>query len=151
MRMNDLPSSVFHPPTSASPAESGTHLLQSQAWGELKSRFGWSAQRVQASGVAAQILFRRLPLGFTLAYIPNRPIIHSTNNEQATRLFTVIHSEDKERRAILLKVEPDIWRMDCPSDLPEPATNFLTGPGFIPGDAIQPRTSLVIDLRSDED
>ena len=48
------------------------HLLQSWAWGQLKSRFGWVASQVHTGGNAgAQILFRRLPLGLTNAEIDN--------------------------------------------------------------------------------
>ena len=45
------------------------HLLQTTAWGELKAAFGWRVLRVAAEG-GAQVLLRRLPLGFSLAYIP---------------------------------------------------------------------------------
>ena len=47
-----------------------THLLQTGEWGELKSAFGWEAVRVISGTAGAQILFRKLPLGFTIAYIP---------------------------------------------------------------------------------
>ena len=45
------------------------HILQSGEWGELKSVFGWDAVRVVKDGLGAQILFRRLPLGLTFAYV----------------------------------------------------------------------------------
>jgi len=64
------------------------HILQTGAWGQLKSglagrRPGWQPERplilpenrrAQPSG--AQVLFRRLPLGFTLAYISRGPGRH---------------------------------------------------------------------------
>lgn len=130
------------------------HLLQSWTWGELKSRFGWSAVQVYAPGgdAAAQILFRRLPLGLTLAYVPRGPVVEWTNNEQCRTLFAFIHAEAKKRRAILLKVEPNLWSPDfsLDSSRTETAANFLKTSGFIPADTIQPRTSLVIDLNGDE-
>ena len=46
------------------------HILQTAAWGELKSDFGWNALRVANREAGAQVLLRRLPLGFTIAYIP---------------------------------------------------------------------------------
>ncbi|MBE7468435.1 MAG: methicillin resistance protein [Anaerolineae bacterium] len=138
------------------------HLLQSWAWGDLKSRFDWSAVRVQTlAGDAAQILFRRLPLGLTLAYIPKGPLVDWTNSEQCRALFALIHAEAKKRRAILLKVEPDVCAND-PHPQPlspggrgvggegHPALHFLQTSGFRPADSIQPRTSLVIDLSGDE-
>ena len=47
------------------------HILQTGGWGELKSAFGWEPVRIILDdGTGAQILFRRLPLGLTLAYLP---------------------------------------------------------------------------------
>ena len=50
------------------------HLLQTAAWGELKSAFGWQVSRVIAGGAGAQILFRPVGLGLSLAYIPKGPV-----------------------------------------------------------------------------
>ncbi len=47
-----------------------THLLQTGEWGELKSAFGWKPVRLISGDLGVQILFRRLPLGFTIGYIP---------------------------------------------------------------------------------
>lgn len=137
------------------------HLLQTGAWGELKSRFGWAAVRVQVERAAAQILFRRLPLGFTIAYIPKGPILDWTHNEQRQALFSAIHAEARKRRAIFLKVEPDVWQVASFSPGAQPkqaqiarakaAADFLRQSGFCRADTIQPRTSLVIDINGDED
>ena len=51
------------------------HILQTGEWGELKSAFGWDPVRIiPDDGPGAQILFRRLPLGLTLAYLP-KPVL----------------------------------------------------------------------------
>ena len=50
------------------------HILQTGEWGELKSGFGWDAVRFVSGDVGTQILFRKLPLGFTIAYMP-KPVI----------------------------------------------------------------------------
>jgi lipid II:glycine glycyltransferase (peptidoglycan interpeptide bridge formation enzyme) len=139
------------------------HVLQSWAWGELKSRFGWTARRVQGDEAAAQILFRRLPLGLTIAYIPRGPMVDWANPAQCRALFSIIHAEARQRRAIFLKVEPDLdtlWDADHgqvgpahgsdPPSSHETALDFLAAAGFIPADTIQPRTSLIIDLSQDE-
>ena len=54
----------------------GVHILQTGAWGELKSIFGWQAVRIVTEAgpsgnggrVGVQLLLRRLPLGFSVAY-----------------------------------------------------------------------------------
>ena len=50
------------------------HLLQTGEWGELKSAFGWKPVRIITGNVGAQILFRKLPLGITIGYIPKGPV-----------------------------------------------------------------------------
>jgi lipid II:glycine glycyltransferase (peptidoglycan interpeptide bridge formation enzyme) len=128
------------------------HLLQTWAWGELKSRFGWTAQRLRRGETAAQILFRQLPLGFTIAYIPKGPLVDWSDVGQCQAFFSAIHAEAKKRRAILLKIEPDIWRAadQPPSPWASAATDFLTSAGFTPADTIQPRTSILVDLSGAE-
>jgi lipid II:glycine glycyltransferase (peptidoglycan interpeptide bridge formation enzyme) len=135
------------------------HLLQSWAWGELKSRFGWAPQRLQVDGAAAQVLFRRLPLGWTIGYIPKGPLVDWHNLDQCQALLSAIHTEARKRRAILLKIEPDIWRPDSDSNSSESASSqrfkalahFFQQANFIPADPIQPQSSIVIDISGDED
>jgi peptidoglycan pentaglycine glycine transferase (the first glycine) len=123
------------------------HLLQSWAWGDLKSRFGWTACRLRVGDAAAQILFRRLPLGLTIAYIPKGPVVNWSDQEQGRALLTAIHAETKKHRAIFLKVEPDAW-LDPTAQPP----NYLTPHfGFLPAHPIQPRATLVVDLSGDEE
>ena len=126
------------------------HLLQSWAWGELKSHFGWIPERVQVDGAAVQILFRRLPLGKTIAYIPKGPPVDWNSAEQCHALFTAIHAAAKKRRAIFLKVEPDVV---CQPDTPQAtaAGHILSQCGFTPADTIQPQNSVVVDIRADDD
>ena len=50
------------------------HVLQSTAWGELKSKFGWDTSWIIAGTVGAQVLFQKLPFGFHLGYIPRGPV-----------------------------------------------------------------------------
>ncbi|MBN1991212.1 MAG: peptidoglycan bridge formation glycyltransferase FemA/FemB family protein [Anaerolineae bacterium] len=128
------------------------HLLQSWAWGELKSRFGWIPQRIRVKDAAAQILFRRLPLGLTIAYIPKGPIVDWSNWMQGQALLAAIHAEAKKHRAIFLKIEPDVPQPPgSPTAQASHVSTFLQKSGFTPADTIQPRASLVIDLSGDED
>jgi peptidoglycan pentaglycine glycine transferase (the first glycine) len=50
------------------------HILQTAEWGELKRGFGWDVARIVSGDFGVQILFRKLPLGFTVAYCP-KPVI----------------------------------------------------------------------------
>jgi peptidoglycan pentaglycine glycine transferase (the first glycine) len=128
------------------------HLLQTAPWGELKGRFGWSAERaalVDPSGTilaGAQILYRRLPFRLgTLAYIPKGPLVDWQDADQATQLVAALDQLVLARDALALTVEPEL----C--DTPQHAGD-LTRAGFMPGAAtIQPRRTLLVDLTPDEE
>ncbi len=126
------------------------HLLQSWAWGELKSRFGWSTVRVRVADAGAQMLFRPLPLGLSIAYIPKGPIVDWSNRQQSQALFKTIHAEARKQHSVFLKIEPDLYHADG-SNLATfgPAQKFLKQSGFTAADTIQPRTSTIIDISQD--
>lgn len=116
------------------------HLLQSTAWGELKSSFGWSVARVVSEGSGAQVLIRRLPLGLRIAYIPKGPV-----GELSPALSSTLDQLCKDRGAFMLKIEPD-----RPEG--EDLKIELSDKRFQPShQVIQPRQTMVIDLRGEED
>jgi lipid II:glycine glycyltransferase (peptidoglycan interpeptide bridge formation enzyme) len=119
-------------------AHPNAHILQTPAWGELKRAFGWQTETVLAGSVGAQVLFRQLPLGLTFAYIPRGPV-----GEGWDDLWPKVDEACRQRRAIFLKVEPDLWeRPDADS---QPPPGFIATPH-----TIQPPRTIVIDLRGDE-
>jgi peptidoglycan pentaglycine glycine transferase (the first glycine) len=119
------------------------HLLQSGEWGELKSAFGWEAVRVAENGFGAQILFRRLPLGLTFAYIPKGPV-GAASKKADNRFWAEVDTLCRKKHAVFLKVEQDGWEDDAPFIL-DPS-NFLSSPQHI-----QPRSTLVVDLHGSEE
>ncbi len=124
------------------------HLLQTPAWGQLKSQFGWTVQHLNHNNSQVQILFRQLPLGLSIAYIPKGPAIDWQNSSQGQALFSAIHTEAHKRRAIFLKVEPDLEEASYPppSEQIEAARAFFSANNFSPADSIQPQSSIVIDI-----
>ena len=84
------------------------HVLQSSAWGELKQGFGWQAEMVRAGGSGGLVLFRRLPLGLTLAYVPRGPLANWNDPAELEALVAALDAACRARRAICLKVEPDL-------------------------------------------
>jgi len=87
------------------------HLLQTGEWGELKSAFGWTAVRIVNREVGAQVLFRKLPLGFTIAYVP-KLAISSGPSALTDEFWNELDLVCKRHRAIFLKIEPDAWEND---------------------------------------
>lgn len=129
------------------------HLLQTAAWGELKTAFGWQALRLAVGQAGAQVLLRHLPLGFSLAYIPRGPV-----GPNWSALWPEIAHICRQRRAILLKVEPDAWEPPSvgetarvpPAFFSPPAVGLLAG--FIPSlQTIQPPRTMVVSLAGDEE
>ncbi len=125
------------------------HFLQHPAWGEFKEAFGWRALRIALAEndtfvAGAQVLFRPLPLGLTLAYVPRGPILRRADPDLWRALVRELDAACRRRRAIFLKVEPN-WE-----DTPE-AREMLARAGFVPSfQTVQPRSTIVVDLTADE-
>jgi lipid II:glycine glycyltransferase (peptidoglycan interpeptide bridge formation enzyme) len=111
------------------------HLLQTGEWGELKSAFGWKPVRIVRERAGIQILFRKLPLGSTIGYIPKA-------NVEAP-LWSEIDLVCKQNRSIFLKVEPDLWNDQTPD------TSRLTL--RTSSHNIQPPRTLVVDIKGSEE
>ena len=109
------------------------HILQTAEWGELKSAFGWQAQRLVSGQAGVQILFRKLPLGFSLAYIP-RPLA------AFEQLFGEIDALCRQKHAVFLKIEPDVWEDEL-------STLQIGRYGLVPSPHnIQPPRTVVVSL-----
>lgn len=104
----------------------GGHPLQLWGWGEVKSRYAWTADRLlvhDAQGEqvgAAQVLYRRLPPPFkSLAYVPRGPV--ATEAQRADVLTAIAAHVKQARGSIALSIEPD-WA-DPSSPLPKGVTD----------------------------
>jgi lipid II:glycine glycyltransferase (peptidoglycan interpeptide bridge formation enzyme) len=117
------------------------HLLQTAEWGELKSAFGWKPVRIVSGEVGVQILFRKLPLSFTVGYIP-KATVSDQRSAFGKELWQEINLTCKQNRAIFLKLEPDLWNDQKPDtwhlNLETSAHN------------IQPPRTIIIDIKGSE-
>lgn len=128
------------------------HILQTSPWGALKSRFGWTDERVGLVRggevvAGAQVLYRRLPAGLgCLAYVPKGPLVDWSDEEQLTALLATLERAVRARGGIVLTVEPDL------PDHPRHRER-LRALGFRPSlfTAVQPRRTLVIDISPPEE
>src|SRR5688572_14882968 len=116
-----------------------THLLQTGEWGELKSAFGWKPVRIITGNVGVQILFRNLPLGFTVGYIPKSAI---NNQSVSAQLWDEIDAVCHQNRAIFLKLEPDLW---AGSSILHPSHFMLSQHN------IQPPRTIIINIKKSEE
>ena len=117
------------------------HILQTRLWGELKSAFGWTPRFVQHDDLGALVLFRRLPLGKSVAYIPRGPV----GDGDWAKFWPLLDDICQEEGAVFLRIEPNIW---------EPTADDFSQrqlPGFKPTDqTVQPPRTILIDLHDDE-
>jgi len=117
-----------------------SHVLQTSAWGIFKNHFGWFPVFVLSGNSGAQILFRRLPLGFTIAYIPKGPV-----GELTEELLDHITKVCQEKKAILLYVEPDAWEEDF-DNAPLKSSGFEKSQM-----SIQPQRTILLSLEGKDD
>jgi lipid II:glycine glycyltransferase (peptidoglycan interpeptide bridge formation enzyme) len=125
------------------------HLLQTGEWGELKSSFGWKPVRIVSGEVGAQLLFRKLPLGFTVGYVP-KLAINFQPSALSQEFWREIDSVCKKNRAMFFKLEPDLWndqKLDALalSEVEGWNLTFRTSPHNI-----QPPRTLIIDIEDSE-
>ena len=130
-------------------------LLQTTNWARLKSRFGWSSQRVwmRRDGRlvgGAQVLFRSVALGIVkLGYVPHGPLVDWHDAEQVDVLMNHIDQAAYGRGAGMVKLEPRIWQDEMGAEEWEA---LYRRHGCVPSpDTIQPPRTVVIDLRPSED
>ena len=119
-------------------AHPNAHLLQTGEWGELKAAFGWKPIRVLNETSGVQILFRKLPFGFTIGYIPKASIDGS--------LWPEIDLTCQRNRSIFLKYEPDLWEIREESQARITNYIFRTSPHNI-----QPPRTLIVDIKDSEE
>lgn len=119
------------------------HILQTAEWGELKRGFGWDVARIISGDVGVQILFRKLPLGFTVAYCP-KPVIGNWGLV-SSEFWDEVDKVCKKKRAVFLKIEPDSWETEAPS-----ITNYQS-PITISKHNIQPPRTIIIPLEGTGD
>jgi lipid II:glycine glycyltransferase (peptidoglycan interpeptide bridge formation enzyme) len=82
--------------------------MQSAAWAGIREAQGWRAEfrRFGSPLPVALVLWRSLPAGQSIAYVPRGPIVGGPSQLEAA--LAKLGSIAKERRAIFLKVDPEI-------------------------------------------
>ena len=130
------------------------HILQTARWARLKSEFGWSAVRVTLRTIpspdapllgGASILFRRLPWGQTVAYVPKGPAVDWSDGAQVRAVLTMARNAAAKGHAALLKIEPEL--------APSPELSLaLNGYGYRPSpQRVQPLSTIHIELSGSEE
>jgi lipid II:glycine glycyltransferase (peptidoglycan interpeptide bridge formation enzyme) len=122
------------------------HLLQEQAWGALKERFGWRARRVAVMGTAgivagAQLLLRQR-FGVAAAYVPRGPIFGPDPAANELLLHALVRLA-RRARAVFLRIEPNLLDDDPRAEGLRAALELA---GWREAPPIQPRSSIHLSL-----
>jgi peptidoglycan pentaglycine glycine transferase (the first glycine) len=140
-------------------------LLQTTAWGRLKSGFGWDWELVvlnheapsggNSSPVAgAIVLYHKLPLGLgCIAYVPRGPLVAWADSPTRKELFAALDAAARRRRAWACWIEPEVLESGSDAGLPQGGiAPLLTQLGYRPtARTIQPRSTIVVDISSTEE
>jgi lipid II:glycine glycyltransferase (peptidoglycan interpeptide bridge formation enzyme) len=128
------------------------HILQTQAWGKLKTLHGWRAARASVLtpqnkpvGVALTLV-RVLPYGLgKIAYVPRGPVVNWDNEEFAAAAVRTACRLARNAGAFAIVIEPDL--LDTATD-----RNLLSKLGLQAVDfGVQPRRTIWVNLDVDED
>lgn len=90
-------------------ASQQTNLLQSSNWAKIKDN--WDNERIgiyenNQLVASASILIKKLPLGFTMLYIPRGPIMDYSNQDLVAFTISALKKFGKEKRALFIKFDP---------------------------------------------
>lgn len=141
----------------------GAHVLQTWDWGDFKSRWGWTAQRLLWSEsdrptAAAQVLRRPIPLTpWSFLYVSKGPALDYADTGLAQQVLADLEAYARETQALFIKIDPDVPRQygEPRAGQPREACGQTTlellarrGWCFSP-QQIQFRNTVVIDLAPD--
>ena len=88
------------------------HILQTDLWGELKSKYGWDNKFIITRQTGAQMLLRRLPLGLKIAYVPKGPV-GNFDSAFLEEMYEIARAEN----ALVVYIEPDFLAGDSRTEL----------------------------------
>ncbi|MEP6693486.1 MAG: peptidoglycan bridge formation glycyltransferase FemA/FemB family protein [Chloroflexota bacterium] len=123
------------------------HVMQSSVWAAVRESAGWKAEYVRIGDELplALVLWRDAFAGQRIAYVPRGPIVAPGDGAGLERALARLSDLAKERRAIFLKVDPEL-EQDFAGE-PLRAAGFKRSP-----QDIQPvLATLELDLAPDED
>ena len=132
-----------------------THLLQMGEWGELKGGFGWKPVRILSENIGVQILFRKLPLGLTIGYMP-KAVDSGQWTVDSEKFWHEVDLICKKNNAVFLKIEPDAWieefQLSTFQPFNLPTFQPFNLPTFKPSPHnIQPPRTIIIDIKDSEE
>lgn len=127
-------------------------ILQSWGWGDVKPKLNWLTHRVgffedgKLNGVA-QVLEKRLPLGFSLFYVPRGPVVNWSDYKLVSEAISLLSNYVKKRNQ-----HPVFIRIEPPIEKDERVLEIFKTNGFKKYfKTVQPPSTLLVDLSLSEE
>jgi peptidoglycan pentaglycine glycine transferase (the first glycine) len=136
-----------------------SHPLQSWAWGEFKSRWGWSARPLLLSVHAAALVLKRQAPGLRLSilYVPRGPLLDYTDGALRRVMLAQLERLARVEGAIYVKIDPEVaaaWGTDGVQRSPigRKFAEEMAARGWrLSADQVQFRNTVELDLTRSED
>jgi len=142
-------------------------FLQSWTWGGFKASYGWKPLRfrLEARGRSAglQALLRRMPAGFSFAYVPHGPALELPEGERSAFLAELAEAlrAHLPRRCLFIRFDPPWYEVEpkdaggeeeaaAPGTFPEVSRPRLGAPLRKAAYDVQPPDTVLVDLRPSE-
>ncbi len=126
-------------------------VLQLSNWGDVKDDL-WTPKQYffkndEDTIGACQILYRKLPLGYKIAYIPRGPVIDYSNKDEVKKIFSLIEKLAKSEKCVRVTFDPRIERNGSEDILKLFDELQYTHTGFFTDmREIQPRYNMIFDI-----
>lgn len=91
------------------------NLLQSSNWAKVKENWDNEIIGIKSKGelvASAMVLIKKLPLGFTMMYVPRGPIMDYTNKNLVCFFMKEMKKWAKKKRCLFIKMDPAIHYKD---------------------------------------
>lgn len=129
-------------------------VFQLSGWAAVKQLTRWRAERSAdpAGACLAQILVRRPgPLPWRFAYVPRGPVVDHWTPETVAAATDLVRATVArlDARVSHVRIDPDV-EADGPEDDAGGLRAALSEAGWRPAPPIQPATTRIVDLRTDE-
>ncbi|MCL2792827.1 MAG: peptidoglycan bridge formation glycyltransferase FemA/FemB family protein [Spirochaetaceae bacterium] len=111
-------------------------FLQTQYWAELKSNFGWKPFYFLLDGKSFIVLFRKLGMGFSIAYIPFAP---SEKYQDSLEEISLCLKSHLPKSALFIRYDLPWKNNSAPTAI------------FKKAEDIQPATTVIIDLTKNKE
>lgn len=133
------------------------NVLQSWAWGDLRTRQRWQPIRLLATDAtgrpcgAASVLCRELPVGGSILYLPRGPVLDFLDDRVLDAMISALRRCGERQRAVLCKIDPYVTPPNGRIARALWARGFVVGHRRGHFEGMQPRFNVIVPLAGGEE